>query len=75
MAKKPELDQFHYHEMLDRLYVVTEMIDTHVQQHPVAKIETTIGMLISDANDKLTTAYQLTGQIKNNKTNKTNKNN
>ena len=45
-SKKVELDKFHYHEMLDRLHVVMSMIDDHLQQHPVAKIETKIKDLI-----------------------------
>ena len=59
-SKKVELDKFHYHEMLDRLHVVMSMIDDHLQQHPVAKIETKIKDLISEAQDKLWEAYQLT---------------
>tara|TARA_B110000259_G_scaffold146126_1_gene164677 strand:- start:2803 stop:3006 length:204 start_codon:yes stop_codon:yes gene_type:complete len=67
MSKKPELDEFHYHEMLDRLHVVMSMIDVHLQQHPVAKIETEIKDLISHAQDSLWQAYQLTGTIEHNK--------
>jgi hypothetical protein len=37
------------------------MIDEHLQQHHVAKIETDIKDLISEAQDKLHEAYQLTG--------------
>ena len=66
MSKKPELDEFHYHEMLDRLHVVMSMIDVHLQQHPVAKIETEIKDLISHAQDSLWQAYQLTGTIEHN---------
>lgn len=55
------LDEFHYHEMLDRLHVITSMIDHHLQQHPVAKIETEIKKLINEAQDKLWEAYQITG--------------
>ena len=39
MSKKIKLDKYHYHEMLDRLHVVISMIDDHLQQHPVAKVE------------------------------------
>lgn len=67
MSSKPTLTELQYHEMLDRLYLISETIDKHLQQHPVAKIDTSIGMLISDANDKLTTAYQLTGKIEKSK--------
>ena len=60
MSKKPKLDKFHYHEMLDRLHVTMSMIDDHLQQHPVAKIETDIKDLIAKAQDKLWESYQLT---------------
>ena len=62
MAKKPKLDDYHYHEMLDRLHMLSQNIDQYLQQHPVAKIESDIGVLISEANDNLTTAYRLTGE-------------
>jgi len=65
MIQKPELDQFHYHEMLDRLHVTMSMIDGHLQQHPVAKIETEVKDLISQAQDKLWEAYQITGNKNN----------
>ena len=65
-SKKVELDKFHYHEMLDRLHVVMSMIDDHLQQHPVAKIETKIKDLISEAQDKLWEAYQLVGNKEDN---------
>jgi hypothetical protein len=61
MAKKIKLDKYHYHEMLDRLHVVMSMVDDHLQQHPVAKIELEIKDLISEAQDKLAEAYQLVG--------------
>ena len=60
---KPELDKFHYHEMLDRLHVVMSMADDHLQQHPVAKIESEIGKHIDNAISSLFQAYQLAGQI------------
>ena len=60
---KPKLDKFHYHEMLDRLHVIMSMADDHLQQHPVAKIESEIGKHIGDAVTSLFQAYQLTGQI------------
>jgi len=61
MSKKPKLDKFHYHEMLDRLHVIQSIIDDHLQQHPVAKIETDVKELISEAQDKLSEAYQIIG--------------
>jgi len=61
MSKKPKLNKFHYHEMLDRLHVTMSMIDDHLQQHPVAKIETEVASHVSSAVDHLWQAYQLTG--------------
>jgi len=61
MSKKIKLDKFHYHEMLDRLHVIQCTIDDHLQQHPVAKIETDVKDLISEAQDKLFEAYQIVG--------------
>ena len=61
MAKQIKLDKYHYHEMLDRLHVVMSMIDVHLQQHHVSKIETDVKDLISEAHDKLYQAYQIVG--------------
>jgi len=61
MSQRPELDMFHYHEMLDRLHVTMSNIDDHLQQHPVAKLEIEIKDLICEAQDKLWEAYQIIG--------------
>jgi hypothetical protein len=61
MSSNPKLDKFHYHEMLDRLHVTLCMIDDHLIQHPVAELEIDIKDLISEAQDKLAEAYQITG--------------
>jgi len=58
---KIQLDDYHYHELLDRLYVVMSIIDDHLIQHPVCKIETDIKDHIDNAVDQLSMAYQLTG--------------
>ena len=61
MANKPELDDLHYHEALDRLHVVISMIDDHLIQHPVFKLETEERRLIEDAQLKMAEAYQRIG--------------
>ena len=43
MSVKDKLDQFHYHEMLDRLHVLMSTLDDHILQHPVCKLEKEIG--------------------------------
>lgn len=65
MSQLPELDKFHYHELLDRLHVTMSNIDDHLQQHPVAKLNTDIKDLISEAQDKLWEAYQVTANKNN----------
>jgi hypothetical protein len=60
---KPKLDEFHYHEMTDRLHVIMSMIDDHLVQHPVAKLDKKINKLIDEANDKLAEAYQIAGNL------------
>ena len=59
---KPELDEYHYHEILDRLNMVMEIIDTHLQQHPVAKLDNNVSKNISIAVDNLWNAYQTIGK-------------
>ena len=59
---KDLLDQFHYHEALDRLHVVMETIDTHLTQHPVLKLNKDIAVLVEEAQTKLFQAYQLAGE-------------
>jgi hypothetical protein len=58
---KPQLDDFHYHEMLDRCSMMMEIIDNNLQQHPVAKLDNEISKCISEAVDKLYEAYQIIG--------------
>jgi hypothetical protein len=63
MPKKPKLDEFHYHEMTDRLNVVMMVIENNLTQHPVAKLNKDIQKLIDEANDKLAEAYQIAGKL------------
>jgi hypothetical protein len=69
MAKKSnkigiELDDFHYHEALDRLHVIMDTIDNHLIQHSVLKLETEVKELVDEAQNKLWEAYQIIGNIK-----------
>ena len=57
-----ELDDFHYHELMDRLSVIMDTLDHSVVQHPVSKIETEIKDEITEAHDHLFKAYQLVSQ-------------
>lgn len=57
-----ELDDFHYHELMDRLSVAMTTLDHSIVQHPVSKIETEIKDEITEAYDHLFKAYQLVSQ-------------
>jgi hypothetical protein len=61
MANKPELDDLHYHEALDRLHIIINIIDDHLIQHPVFKLSTEERRLIEDAQLLLADAYQRIG--------------
>ena len=58
---KPKLDDYHYHEAMDRAHVVMEMIDAHLIQHPVFKLETEERRLVEDAQLLIMEAYQKLG--------------
>ena len=62
-SKLPKLDEFHYHEMTDRLCLIMSMIDMHLHQHPVAKLNKDVSALIEDAHSKIFEAYQLAGSL------------
>ena len=58
---KELLTKDHYHEMADRLFVLTSVIDTHLLQHPVAKLDKKISKNIEKAVELLCEAYMQTG--------------
>jgi len=53
MSKKIKLKSEEYHQMLDRISVISSIVDNNLQQHPVAKIHTDIKDHISAAVDEL----------------------
>lgn len=63
MSVKDKLDQFHYHEALDRLHVVMSTINDHILQHPVCKLEKKVGNKVDKALILLFEAYQEVGEI------------
>lgn len=58
---KPKLDPFHYHEAMDRTHVIMDMIDSHLIQHPVLKLEQEPRRMVEEAQNLLFKAYQLIG--------------
>jgi len=68
MAKKSdkigiELDDFHYHEVMDRLSVIMDNIDRQLMQHPVLKLETEIKNQVDEGLTILWQAYNKVAQI------------
>jgi len=63
VSNVPKLDDFHYHEMLDRLHVMMCNVDTHLLQHPVCKIDTKIKNHVNSAMNELCEAYQMVSTI------------
>ena len=61
------LDEFHYHEVLDRTAMIMNIIDNYLIQHPVCKIEEKFTNKVEMANMILVDAYQLLGTISYNK--------
>jgi len=63
--KEIDLDEFHYHELFDRLYCVIHIIDELIEQHPVCD-ETkhkNLVKMIEEGRDKLIEAYQFVGGL------------
>jgi len=59
---KIKINDGHYHEAMDRVYIVTENIDDHILKHPICKHNKKIRKQIEKGLDALVTAYQMIGQ-------------
>lgn len=55
------LDQFHYHEALDRASIICDNIDNHLLQHPVCKLDKEVSEKVEEALSSLWEAYQILG--------------
>jgi hypothetical protein len=66
MAKNKQilemLDQFHWHEALDRTHIICENIDNNLLQHPVCKLDKEVSKKVDQALTTLYEAYQLMGE-------------
>ena len=65
MAKRLSdiLDEFHYHEAMDRAAMLTDMVDSYLVQHPVFKAEKEFAEKIEQAGMLLAEAYQIVGDL------------
>jgi predicted outer membrane lipoprotein len=60
---KKLLDEFHYHEAMDRTAMLTDMVDSYLVQHPVFKAEKEFAEKIEQAGTLLAEAYQIVGNL------------
>lgn len=67
MESKNKINPGHYLEMMDRLHIIMENINDHLLQHPVAKVDKRIDSLLNKALEELWDAYQITGNLENEK--------
>ena len=58
------INEGHYAELLDRLHIVIDNIDSHLLEHPLAKQEQKIKKLIERATENLAEAYLTVGNLK-----------
>ena len=63
-----KVDKYHYHEVLDRLYVIQENIDAYILEHLVFTSTGTVAndlakSKVTEALDLLQEAYQIIGGI------------
>lgn len=61
--EKVKINKGHYPELLDRIHVQMETINTHLVQHPVAEQNNKLKRLLLKAVVTLWEAYQETGNI------------
>jgi hypothetical protein len=63
LKKIGKLDQFYYHEALDRAYIVANMIEDVLVKHPVIKKHKELRKRIKQAQRLILEAYQLVGGL------------
>lgn len=71
---KNKINDGHYLELMDRLYVQTCMIEDHLAGHPLTKKIKKVKKLIDSAGMSLAEAYQIVGNESYKKTKKNDKN-
>lgn len=60
---KNELDDFHYHEVLDRLSIINDMMENYLVDHVVCEEHPELKDIIESAQDILGEAYLKMGDI------------
>lgn len=62
-----ELDEFHYHEAVDRTFLINLMIQELLLNHPVFEKHEKIRELTEQAQDLLGDVYQIIGNLEHKK--------
>jgi hypothetical protein len=62
MSKGLKLTKEDYHEITDRLHVISCMVNDHLIQHKVSKLDKEINQPIEQALNLLFNAYQTSGK-------------
>lgn len=57
------IDEFHYHEVIERLHIINVMIDNFLLDHPLVEQELALRHLIQEGQNHLERAYQLAGNM------------
>jgi hypothetical protein len=60
--KIKKLTEFDYHELLDRVSLTIDSINTHMINHPASTSNKEIKDKLENASDKLSEAYQMIGE-------------
>jgi len=61
--KKIKLDEFHYHEALDRSYIIADMIENVLITHPVIENNKDLKIKVEKAQDIICEVYQMIGGL------------
>lgn len=59
-----KLDEFHYHEMVDRCSLMMEIIAEQLLEHPAVQKEKKIREKVNKAFELLSDAYQISANIR-----------
>lgn len=57
--KNDYIDEFHYHEIMDRLYIIETMVDNYLLEHPVLNEDKDLKKIITNISNDLHIAYQI----------------
>jgi hypothetical protein len=57
------LDEFHWHEVLDRTHVVADTFDDHILLHPAIEQTPSLKMAADEVSRRMHDLYQAIGKI------------